>query len=98
MNAFFGIVILTAILYGIFIDGTFFKLYFVLLAIYTVVCNNLCINKKHITKRRNITITTWDGNSFIYIKIIAPGDPTAYLVIDYDVTKALPYIKKLNEE
>jgi hypothetical protein len=77
---------LTAILYGIFIDGTFFKLYFVLLAIYTVVCNNLCINKKQITKRRNITITTWDGNSFIYIKIIAPGDPTAYLVIDYDVT------------
>ena len=26
----------------------------------------------------------------------APTDPTAYLVVDYDVTKALPYIKKLN--
>jgi hypothetical protein len=30
--------------------------------------------------------------------LIAPGDPSAYLVIEYDVTKALPYIKKLNEE
>jgi hypothetical protein len=28
---------------------------------------------------------------------IAPGDPTAYLVYDYDVSKALPYVKKLNE-
>lgn len=28
----------------------------------------------------------------------APGDPTSYLVIDYDVTKALPYLKKLNEQ
>ncbi len=61
MNAFFGVGILTAILYGILIDGTFFKLYFVLLAIYTIVCNHLCINKKHVSKRRNITITTWDG-------------------------------------
>ena len=30
--------------------------------------------------------------------LLAPGDPSAYLVIEYDVTKALPYIKKLNEE
>ena len=30
--------------------------------------------------------------------LIAPGDPSAYLVIEYDVTKALPYIKKVNEE
>ncbi len=29
---------------------------------------------------------------------IAPGDPTSYIVIDYDVTKALPYIKSLNEK
>lgn len=28
---------------------------------------------------------------------IAPTDPTAYLVVDYDVTKALPYIQKLNK-
>lgn len=26
---------------------------------------------------------------------LAPTDPTAYLVVEYDVTKALPYIKKL---
>ena len=89
MNAFFGGGLLTALLYGIFIDGTFFKLYFVVLALYTFICNSsLCINQKEITKRKNITITSWD----------APGDPSAYLVMEYDVTKALPYIKKLNEE
>jgi hypothetical protein len=63
MNAFFGVGILTALLYGIFIDGTFFKLYFVVLALYTFICNSLCINKKQITKRKNITITSWDGNT-----------------------------------
>ena len=32
----------------------------------------------------------------IYINT-APTDPSAYLVINYDVTKALPYIQKLNK-
>ncbi len=27
----------------------------------------------------------------------APTDPSAYLVVDYDVTKALPYLQKLNK-
>ena len=64
MNAFFGVGILTGILYGIFIDGTFFKIYFVLLALYTIICNHLTINKSHVTKRKNITITSWDGNNY----------------------------------
>jgi hypothetical protein len=40
-------------------------------------------------------ITTWNCKLMISSSILAPGDPTAYLVIDYDVTKALPFIKKL---
>jgi hypothetical protein len=61
MNAFFGVAIFTAIYYSIFIDGTFFKHYFVFLALYTIFFNYLSINKKEVTKRKNMTVTGWDG-------------------------------------
>lgn len=87
MNALFGVGAVTGIIYGVFVDGTYFKIFFAVLAFYTIVFNNLLINKKQTTKRKNIMATTWGS----------PGDPTAYMVIEYDVTKALPFIKKLNE-
>lgn len=95
MNALFGIAVVTGLIYGIFIDGTYFKIYLAVLAFYTIVFNYLLINKKQTTKRKNIMITTWNCKLMISSSILAPGDPTAYLVIDYDVTKALPFIKKL---
>ncbi len=61
MNAFFGIGFVTAILYGILVDGTYLKIYFALTLIYIVVFNNLLINKKHFTKRKNINVTSWCG-------------------------------------
>lgn len=87
MNALFGVGAISGVLYGIFVDGTYFKIFFAVLAFYTIVFNNLLVNKKQTTKRKNIMGTTWG----------APSDPTSYIVVDYDVTKALPYIKKLND-
>lgn len=62
MNALFGVAILTGILYGFFIDGTFFKLYFGVLVVYHVVTQILLTNRKELTKRKAILVTTWDGN------------------------------------
>ena len=87
MNALLGIGIFTAIIYGILIDGTFFKLYFIFLIIYHVFTQVLSIDKKHCIKRKNITVTMWD----------APSDPTSYIPFDLDCTNALVYCKKLNE-
>ncbi len=61
MNALFGIGVVSGIIYGLFIDGTFFKIYFAILLFYTIVFNNLLINKKQTTKRKNISATTWGG-------------------------------------
>jgi Ca2+/Na+ antiporter len=58
-NAMIGIGFLSGIVYGIWIDGTFFKIYFTILALYTIVFNNLLINKKQTTKRKNIAATSW---------------------------------------
>ena len=87
MNALIVLAILTGIFYGIFIDGTFFKIYFALLVIYHVLTQVIFVNKKDIIKRKKITITTWD----------APSDPHSYIPVDFDCTKTLAYIAKMNE-
>lgn len=87
MNAFFGIGIVSGLVYGIIVDGTYWKIFFAIMLFYIVVFNNLLVDKSHVTTRKNINVTSWG----------APTDPTAYLVEEYDVSKALPYIKKLNE-
>lgn len=42
-------------------------------------------------------IATWGGIITIFIDLfnIEPSDPTAYLSINYDLTKTAEYIKKL---
>jgi hypothetical protein len=37
MNALIVLGFIAAILYGIFVDGTYFKIYFALVAVYTVI-------------------------------------------------------------
>ena len=59
MNALFGVAVVTGLIYGIFVDGTYFKIYLAVLAFYTIVFNHLLIHKKQTTKRKNIMITTW---------------------------------------
>ena len=59
MNAFKGCLILAGILYGIFVDGTFWKLYAVV-----VVCYMTFVlvqrNGKDNPKRKTILIGTWN--------------------------------------
>ena len=45
MNAMFGIGVVAGIIYSIFVDGTFFKIYFAAIIFYIVVFNNLLIDK-----------------------------------------------------
>ncbi len=85
MNALFGVGVVSAVVFGILVDGTFFKIYFAVLAIYTIVCNYILIDRSHITKRKNISVTSWG----------APDDPHAYMAMEYDVSKTLQYIKKV---
>jgi len=46
MNALFGVAVITGIIYGVFVDGTYFKIYLAVLTFYTIVFNFLLINKK----------------------------------------------------
>ena len=62
MNAFLGLGIIAAIFYGLFIDGTFFKIYFALVALYYVIFQNIFVDRSYIPKRKNITVSTWGGN------------------------------------
>ena len=52
----------------------------------TIYTQHIGINKRDIIKRKNITVTSWDP----------PTDPTSYIPLDLDCTKALEYVKKLN--
>ena len=61
MNALIILGFLAAILYGLFVDGTYFKIYFALVLIYIVIFNFIFINRAHVTKRKNITVATWNG-------------------------------------
>ena len=59
MNALFGLGVVAAIIYSLFVDGTFFKIYLVLLISYVVIFQFIFINRADISKRKNLTIATW---------------------------------------
>ncbi len=61
MNALIILGFIAAILYGIFVDGTYFKIYFALVLLYTVIFNFVFIRRSDFTKRKNITAVTWNG-------------------------------------
>lgn len=44
MNALIGVGFAAGVVYGILIDGTYFRIYFAILALYTIVCNYLSID------------------------------------------------------
>jgi hypothetical protein len=87
MNAFNFLFILAGILYGIFIDSTFWKIYGVLVAIYIVIA---CLgrNQKENVKRKNIMISTWSECL----------DPTSYVCQDLQMDKLFDYVKQANED
>ena len=69
MNALIILGFLAAIIYGLLIDGTYFKIYLGLVLIYTVIFNFILIRRKDFTKRKNITAVTWNG-MIIFFKSI----------------------------
>lgn len=83
-----GVGIVALIIYEIVVDNTYLKIYLACLFIYYILTHVIFVNHKDITKRKKLGIATWN----------TPGDPTAYIPVDYDVTKTLKYIEKLNNE
>ncbi len=60
MNALWGLMILTGILYGCFVDATFWKLYGLVVLLYTIFVN-LQKNKRDNHRRKTLLISTWGG-------------------------------------
>lgn len=86
INAFFGIGILTAIVYSLLVDFTFAKIYLLLLLIYYLITQVFLLEHDPIFLRRKIAISSWG----------APSDPQIYIPVDYDMTKTLKYLERLN--
>jgi len=61
MNAMIVMAILAAILYSIFVDGTFFKIFASLALVYTFVTEILLKNWFQNPIRKLILISTWNG-------------------------------------
>lgn len=87
MNALMGVGIVAGVIYNMLVDGTYFKIYLACLFTYYILTQHIFLNKGDVTRRKKIMISTWSS----------PGDPTAYVPFDYDVTKTLEYLKKLND-
>ena len=60
MNALWGLFILAGIIYGLFIDGTFWKIYLVLVILYYVFTMLYRDGRDNIL-RKTIMISTWGG-------------------------------------
>ena len=80
-----GLMILTGIIYGIWVDATFWKIYGVVLTIYSIFATTQ-LNRKETTKRKTVMISTWNQ----------PSDPTSNIINEYNMDKAIAYVKQLN--
>lgn len=69
MNALIGLGFISAMLYGLFVDGTYFKIYFTLVFLYTVIFNFIFIRRTDFIKRKNITAVTWGGMIPLLIRL-----------------------------
>ena len=58
MNALIGLLILTGMIYGIFVDATFWKIYGVLVVLYLIFVM-VQKNSRENTKRKTMLISTW---------------------------------------
>ena len=87
MNALMGLMILTGIIYGIFIDATFWKIYCCLVTVYLIFVL-VQRDARDNPKRKTILISTWNQ----------PSDPSSNIINDYNMDNALAYLKKINED
>ena len=86
INAFYGIGYFSAVIYGLLIDGTYWKIYATLLVAYLIFVFSQRVIKDN-PKRKTLIAATWQE----------PSDPTSYIIQDVNCTNALQYIKILNE-
>lgn len=94
MNAFLALAILATFIYSLLFELVIIKLYFGMVFVYYILTQTFSVDKKVNGLRKKLCIATWGGISLL---ILAPAEPNAYLSIDVDVTKALEYLHKLNE-
>ena len=85
-NALLFTCLFSGVIYGIVIDGTFWKIYAVLVALYSIYVLVQRDTKEN-PRRKTILISTWDQ----------PDDPSAYVYNDYNMDNAIAYLDKLNE-
>eukprot|EP00826_Nyctotherus_ovalis_P024245 TRINITY_DN1877_c0_g1_i15.p4 TRINITY_DN1877_c0_g1~~TRINITY_DN1877_c0_g1_i15.p4 ORF type:complete len:128 (+),score=38.32 TRINITY_DN1877_c0_g1_i15:204-587(+) len=87
MKTFIGIGLVTAIIYWIFIDGTYLKIYLLLLLIYTIFTQIGTLTRYN-NSRKKCNIATWNG----------PNDPQILMVHEWDVERAKEYLESRREE
>ena len=85
INACFGIGYAAAVVYGMLVDGTYWKIYGCLLICYLTFVT-VTREMKDNPKRKTLTIATWSEAS----------DPTSYMIQDLNVQKSIDYMAKLN--
>jgi len=86
MNALYGLAILATVVHGVIFDGSFWKIYGCVFISYLIFIL-ATMNWKENPKRKILMAATWNE----------PSNPTSFIVEDLNVTKALAYVKKLNE-
>jgi len=87
MSALWGIGVFSGLLYTLLYNPTFLAIFLSVLFLYQFSTTYLTIDFKLYTLRKLVNSVSW----------CAPTDPTAYLVESYRVTKALAYLKHLND-
>lgn len=85
INACLGVGYAAALVYGMLVDGVYWKIYCCLLVCYLAFVT-LTRETRDNPKRKTLTIATWNEAS----------DPTSYMIIDLNVQKSLEYVAKLN--
>jgi len=86
MNALMATTWVAGIIYSVFIDGRFMKIYLACLIPFLVVTQVFMKPHKENSTRKGTAISTWDH----------PTDPTAYTQKDLCIEKAKLYLEKIN--
>lgn len=87
MNSFIGLAILAGLVYSFFIDGTYLKIYSILVIGY-IILTQLGNSNRYNNKSRKINIVTWN----------APNNSEIFVTYEWDVEKAEQYLKRKQEE
>lgn len=87
MNSFIGIAVLAGLFYSFLIDGTYMKIYVILVVGYTIL-TQLGNSSRYNNKSRKCNIATWN----------APNNPEIRATYEWDIERAESYLKRKQEE